>query len=138
MFLIMLSLVISLIIVIFALQNSSMVPIVFFNWSSEIPLVVLIFASVFAGATIIFLLALWKDVKRKFNKVSAKTTEYKSIINTKKEALTERLERKKSPEENITKADCSNEIDSTDDKKIGTDVQITEQTQTTDKDKGIT
>lgn len=83
----MLALTISLIIVIFALQNAGMVPIVFFNWSSEIPLVVVIFASVFAGAAIIFLLALWKDLKLKFTRVSSKATEYKGIMASKKEAL---------------------------------------------------
>lgn len=100
MFFIMLSLAISLVIVIFALQNSVMVPIVFFNWSSEVPLVVVIFASVFAGAAIIFFLALWKEVKRKFNTVSSKATEYKGIMNSKKEAITERLEKRKTSREN--------------------------------------
>lgn len=108
MFLIMLSLAISLIIVVFALQNSTMVPIVFFNWSSEIPLVVLLFASVFAGAAIIFFLALWKDLKRKFTTVSSKATEYKGIVNSKKDALSAkkdalstRLERKIKPEKSL-------------------------------------
>lgn len=96
----MLSLTISLIIVIFALQNSGMVPIVFFNWSSEIPLVVVIFASVFAGAAIIFFLALWKEVKRKFNTVSSKATEYKGIVNSKKDALSEKLEKRKTSQKN--------------------------------------
>lgn len=113
MFLIMLSLAISLVIVIFALQNSSVVPIVFFNWSSEIPLVVLIFASVLAGAAIIFLLALWKDIKNKFNSVSSKATEYKSIVNSKKDAFTERLEKKKTPEENRIPMEEPGEIEST-------------------------
>ena len=100
MFFIMLSLTISLVIVIFALQNSGMVPIVFFNWSSEIPLVVVIFASVFAGAAIIFFLALWKEVKRKFNTVSSKATEYKGIMSSKKDALSEKLEKRKTSQEN--------------------------------------
>lgn len=77
------------------MQNSGMVPIVFFNWSSEIPLVVVIFASVFAGAAIIFFLALWKEVKRKFNTVSSKATEYKGIVNSKKDALSEKFEKRK-------------------------------------------
>lgn len=100
MYFIMLSLAISLVIVIFALQNSAMVPIVFFNWSSEVPLVVVIFASVFAGAAIIFFLALWKEVKRKFNTVSSKATEYKGIMTSKKDAITERLEKRKTSREN--------------------------------------
>ena len=77
-----------------------MVPIVFFNWSSEIPLVIVIFASVFAGAAIIFFLALWKEVKRKFNTVSSKATEYKGIMSSKKDALSEKLEKRKTSQEN--------------------------------------
>ncbi len=100
MFFIMLSLAISLVIVVFALQNSVMVPIIFFNWTSEIPLVVVIFASVFAGAAIIFFLALWKEVKRKFNTVSSKATEYKGIMTSKKDALSEKLEKRKTSQEN--------------------------------------
>ena len=50
-------------------------------------------------SAIIFFLALWKDVKRKFNTVSSKATEYKSIVNTKKEALTQKLEKKKPPKQ---------------------------------------
>jgi len=124
----MVSLAISLIIVIFALQNSGMVPIVFFSWSSEIPLVVVIFASVFAGAAIIFFLALWKDVKRKFTTVSYKATEYKSKMNSKKEALTDRLEKRTpSPEKTIT-LDRSNQAETQNDMEA-TQVNVVEQDQ---------
>lgn len=88
MFLIMLSLLISLVIVIFSVQNSIVVPIIFFNWSSEVPLVIVIFASVFAGATIIFCLALWKEFKRKFGTVSSKASIYKGKLESKKDSLT--------------------------------------------------
>ncbi|KUO60459.1 MAG: hypothetical protein APF84_06265 [Gracilibacter sp. BRH_c7a] len=108
---IMVSLAISLIIVVFALQNSGMVPIVFFSWTSEIPLVVVIFISVFAGAAIIFFLALWKDLKRKFTTVSYKASEYKGIVNSKKEAFSERFEKRKPSTENNKTIEALNQTE---------------------------
>ena len=63
MVILMISIIIGLIIVIFAVQNSAVVPIQFFIWSMELPLVLVIFCAVFAGALLMFFLALWRDVK---------------------------------------------------------------------------
>lgn len=61
----MISIIIGMIIVVFAVQNSAIVPIQFFIWSMELPLVLVIFCAVFAGALLMFFLALWRDFKRR-------------------------------------------------------------------------
>ncbi|NLO97446.1 MAG: DUF1049 domain-containing protein, partial [Peptococcaceae bacterium] len=48
MLILLLSIIIALIIVIFAVQNASSVPIQFLFWSAELPLVLVIFCSVLA------------------------------------------------------------------------------------------
>ncbi len=68
MFVLMLSIIIALFIVVFAVQNAAVVPIQFFIWSTELPLVLVIFCSVFAGALLMFCLALWRDLKGKISK----------------------------------------------------------------------
>lgn len=93
MFLIMLILLISLVIVIFSLQNALPVPIVFFNWSSQVPLVIIIFVSVLAGALIIFCLALWKELRGKFSRLSTDATTYMHKLEIKKTALSAKLDR---------------------------------------------
>ena len=50
MLILMFSIIIGLIIVVFAVQNSAIVPIQFFIWSTELPLVLIMFCAVFAGA----------------------------------------------------------------------------------------
>lgn len=66
----MVSIIIALIIVIFAVQNAAVVPVQFLLWSTELPLVLVIFCSVFAGALLMFCLALWKQLKNKMGKRS--------------------------------------------------------------------
>ena len=61
----MISIIIGMIIVVFAVQNSAIVPIQFFIWTMELPLVLVIFCAVFAGALLMFFLALWRDFKRR-------------------------------------------------------------------------
>ncbi|NLL52464.1 MAG: DUF1049 domain-containing protein [Peptococcaceae bacterium] len=68
MFVLLLSIVIALIIVIFAVQNALTVPIQFFFWSAQLPLVLVIFCSVLAGALLMFCLALWRDLKSQMKK----------------------------------------------------------------------
>lgn len=93
MFLIMISLVLGFLIVIFALQNSSIVPISFFGWSAEMPLVVVIFVSVFAGAAVIFCLALVRGMKRRLGNVSSVANQYRDKIETGRKKLSGKLER---------------------------------------------
>lgn len=107
MFLIMMTLIISLIIVVFSLQNSVVVPIVFFNWYAQVPLVIVIFVSVFAGAMIIFCLALWRDFKRRLGKVSTKANEYKTIFENKKDSFSTKLNNKKHYDQDDQKKDQS-------------------------------
>jgi len=89
----MISLVLGFLIVIFALQNSSIVPICFFSWSAEMPLVVVIFASVFAGAAVIFCLALGRDMKRRLGNVSSLANQYKDKIETGRKKVSGKLEK---------------------------------------------
>lgn len=68
MFVLMISIIIALIIVIFAVQNAAIVPVQFLGWSTELPLVLVIFCSVFAGALLMFCLALWRELKHQIGK----------------------------------------------------------------------
>lgn len=70
MFVLLISIIIALVIVIFAVQNASVVPIDFLIWSTDLPLVLVIFCSVFAGALLMFLLAIWRQIKNKVGKRS--------------------------------------------------------------------
>lgn len=65
MFVLLLCIILVLVIVIFALQNSAVVLIHFLVWSTNLPLVLVIFCSVFAGALLMFCLALWRELKHK-------------------------------------------------------------------------
>ena len=68
MLILLISIILALIIVIFAIQNAIVVPIDFLFWTVDLPLVVVIFCSVFAGALIMFCLALWRGLKNKIGK----------------------------------------------------------------------
>lgn len=68
MFVLMISIIISLIIVIFAVQNAAVVPVQFLIWTTDMPLVLVIFCSVFAGALLMFCLALWRELKHQIGK----------------------------------------------------------------------
>ena len=78
----MFSIIIGLIIVVFAVQNSAIVPIQFFIWSTELPLVLIMFCAVFAGALLMFLIALWRDMKHRmgFGSKKIKLTKDKDPI----------------------------------------------------------
>ncbi|HHV65838.1 MAG TPA: DUF1049 domain-containing protein [Peptococcaceae bacterium] len=89
MFVLMISIVIALIIVIFAVQNAAVVPVQFLSWSTELPLVLVIFCAVFAGALLMFCLALWRELKHQIGKrpkLELKTNKEKKgkILETKK------------------------------------------------------
>lgn len=81
MFILMLSIIIGLIIVVFAVQNSAVVPVQFFMWSTELPLVLVIFCAVFAGALLMFLLALRRDFKKRMG-FGGKKIEVKKVKDT--------------------------------------------------------
>jgi putative membrane protein len=65
MFVLMISIILALIIVIFAVQNAAVVPVKFIVWSTQLPLVLIIFCSVFAGALLMFFLALRREYKKR-------------------------------------------------------------------------
>jgi len=60
-----LSLVCSLLIAIFAVQNASLVTIQLLWITKEVPLVLVILGSAFAGALIMLLLAIWRELRLK-------------------------------------------------------------------------
>lgn len=68
MFILLISILIALIIVIFAVQNAAVIPVQFLLWSTNLPLVLVIFCSVFAGALLMFCLALWRELKKRIVK----------------------------------------------------------------------
>jgi len=75
MVILLVSIIIALIVVIFAVQNAAVVPIHFLFWTADLPLVLVIFCSVFAGALLMFCLALRRELKcRKETKVNKKFT----------------------------------------------------------------
>ncbi|MGI5902052.1 MAG: LapA family protein [Desulfitobacteriia bacterium] len=82
MYILLLFMVIALIIVIFAVQNAVTVPVQFLIWSSELPLALIIFFSVFAGVLLMFCLALWRELKTKIGQKpkSSVTTEKSKTI----------------------------------------------------------
>lgn len=65
MFVLTLSFIIALIIIVFAVQNAAAVPVQFFLWSAKIPLVLVIFCSVFAGFLLMYCFSLWRGLKKK-------------------------------------------------------------------------
>ncbi len=77
MFVLMFSIVLALIIVIFAVQNAAAVPVQFIIWSAHLPLVLIIFCSVFAGALLMFCLAVSRELKNQIKKRSKNQTEIK-------------------------------------------------------------
>lgn len=64
-FILILSLICSILIAIFAVQNSILVTIQFLWITKEVPLVLIILGSTFAGALIMLLLAIWRELRLK-------------------------------------------------------------------------
>lgn len=104
MFVLMISIIIALVIVIFAVQNAALVPVQFLMWSTELPLVLVIFCSVFAGALLIFCLAVWRDLKYKIKKHSnnqvLKITRTKSTDNNQTNTATTTINKENTFEDN--------------------------------------
>lgn len=101
----MVSIIIGLIIVVLAVQNAAIVPIQFFIWSMELPLVLIIFCAVFAGALLMFCLALWRDFKKR-HKVSQKKirlTQEKDPIDIPNEPVEQKEESKVCEEQDQAK-----------------------------------
>ena len=65
MFILILSLIFALLISIFALQNASPVAIQLLWLTKDVPLVLIILGSAFAGALIMLLLAFWRGLRLK-------------------------------------------------------------------------
>ncbi|GAB6154240.1 LapA family protein [Desulfosporosinus burensis] len=65
MFVLILSLICSILIAIFAVQNASLVTIQILWITKEVPLVLIILGSTFAGAIIMLLLAIWRELRLK-------------------------------------------------------------------------
>lgn len=63
MFLLILTLLFALLIAIFAVQNAAPVAINLFWITTQAPLVLIILGSVLAGALIVFLIALWRQIR---------------------------------------------------------------------------
>jgi len=70
MFILLLSILVAMVIVVFAVQNAVAVPVQFLLWSADLPLVLVIFCSVFAGALLMFCLALWRQLKSQIKRKS--------------------------------------------------------------------
>jgi len=66
MVVLILSLICSLLIALFAVQNANMVTIQFLWITKEVPLVIVILGSTCAGALIMLLLAIWRELRLKF------------------------------------------------------------------------
>jgi len=63
-----LSLICSLLIAIFAVQNASLVTIQLLWITKEVPLVLVILGSAFGGALIMLLLAIWRELRLKLRR----------------------------------------------------------------------
>lgn len=63
MFVLILSLICSLLIAIFAVQNAGLVTIQLFWVTKDVPLVLVILGSTFAGALVTLLLAIWRELR---------------------------------------------------------------------------
>lgn len=61
----LIAIVVALIIVIFAIQNAAVVTIHFLFWVTDLPLALIIFCSVLAGALVMFFLALRRQMSQK-------------------------------------------------------------------------
>ncbi|RNC29709.1 MAG: hypothetical protein AWM53_00326 [Candidatus Dichloromethanomonas elyunquensis] len=81
MFILMISIILSLIIVIFAVQNAAVIPVHFLFWSAQLPLVLVIFCSVFAGSLLMFCLALWREFKKQIDRRGKKIAGKKILPN---------------------------------------------------------
>lgn len=68
MTLIILTLIFALLVAIFAVQNAAMVGINLLWMVAEVPLVLVILGSAFAGALIVFLMAVWREFRMKRKK----------------------------------------------------------------------
>lgn len=65
MYLLILTLTFALLVAIFAIQNAAIVTIKFFWITTQVPLALIIFGSVLAGALIVFLIAIYRQFRPK-------------------------------------------------------------------------
>lgn len=65
MFILILGLLFALLVAVFAIQNAGLVIIQFLWIETQVPLVLVILGSAFAGALVTLLLALWREFRKK-------------------------------------------------------------------------
>ncbi|MDR1960918.1 MAG: LapA family protein [Gracilibacteraceae bacterium] len=70
-----LAIIIALVVVVFTVQNAETVSVNFILWTEEMPLAVVIFCAVFAGALLMFCLVLYKSLKDRWQMRNAGKTE---------------------------------------------------------------
>lgn len=75
MVVLILCLICSLLIAVFAVQNASLVTIQFLWITREVPLVLVILGSAFTGATIMLLLAIWRELRLKLKPKQSRKNE---------------------------------------------------------------
>jgi putative membrane protein len=76
-----LAIVIAIIVVLFTVQNAMAVSVGFILWHTELPLAVVIFCSVLAGALLMFCLVLYKSLRDKWHSRRPAKTEIHSLKN---------------------------------------------------------
>ncbi|ADY56400.1 hypothetical protein Sgly_2109 [Syntrophobotulus glycolicus DSM 8271] len=82
MIILLISIMITLVIVTFAVQNAAAVTVQFFLWTTNVPLVLIIIGSFFLGALIMFLLSITKDLRNKIQHNPIKIKESKNPADT--------------------------------------------------------
>ncbi|MDR1605210.1 MAG: LapA family protein [Gracilibacteraceae bacterium] len=75
-----LAIVIAIIVVIFTVQNAATVSISFIFWHTEMPLAVVIFCAVLAGALLMFCLVLYKSLRDRWKSRQAGKAEVKAEV----------------------------------------------------------
>jgi uncharacterized integral membrane protein len=81
MILLIITLVFALLVAVFAIQNAAPVAIKLLWIVAEVPLVLVILGSVFAGAMIVFLIALWREHNLKKKKIDKPTIAVEEKVN---------------------------------------------------------
>ena len=80
MILLIITLIVALLVAVFAVQNAAPVAIQFFWMIAEVPLVLVILGSVFAGAIIVFLMAIWREYRLKKKNANTPKIKEEKII----------------------------------------------------------
>lgn len=92
MFVLILSLICSLLMAIFAIQNAGLVTIQLFWITTEVPLVLVILGSTIAGALVMLLLAIWRELRLKLKTKQTLKDETTNKVLTNQKSLTSQSE----------------------------------------------